>query len=553
MTYYFIYDIFKVVTSCFLFMIQIIFGAGALNILIGFFVLLQSKRTKEIISFGAFSLITGAWGISNFLVYYYNDSLFVKSTYALGGLTAASMLSWSFLYRYFKKQSWKLYIPYLVGAIVFVLSFVDSLVIGDIRSITASGIDADPGMLTDVYSLFILVSLLWSLINVFKAYRNSIGIERQQSRLVLIGLSCFVGVTITVSAILPMLGMLEYTNLDSPSSFLFVLFVAFAIVKYRFLQTKIILAQLLVGALAIMSIIQLLNSATRFDFVITAGSLVVVLVLGIFLIKSVTNDIRQKEELQRVNLQLKRNRQRLTQLNEHLMQLDQAKTDFINIASHQLRTPLGGMRWSIEMLLGDEVGAVSDEAKETIRQVYENNQRMVVLVNDLLNVARIEQGKVVEKPEMTDIAVVLNEAVKAMRVEARHKEADLRLEILSENIPSIMVAPKRFFEVIQNLISNAIKYNRPNGSVTVTLQTSKKHMRISVTDTGIGIPASEQGKIFSKFFRAGNAIASTVEGTGLGLFVVKSFIEENGGIVRFKSTEGVGTTFIIELPLQTEA
>ncbi|MDD5083948.1 MAG: ATP-binding protein [Candidatus Moranbacteria bacterium] len=530
-------------------MMQIIFGAAALNFLVGVLLLIQRRRTKEIIAFGVFSLITGVWGLSNFLIYYYNSGVFLESAYAFGALTASSMLAWSFLYKQGSNRTNVAIFIYALGILIFCLSYVNGYAIGDIRGITASGVDADPGLFSDEYSLFVLVSLLWSLANVFSVFRKSIGFERKQARLVLVGLFVFVGVTIIVSAILPIFGILGYTNLDSPSSLIFVIFVAFAIVRYHFLETRVILAQVLVGALATVSIIQLLSSTTVFDVVITMISLCIVLGLGIFLVRSVFNDIQHKNELQRVNVQLKRSKQRLGQVNEHLMQLDQAKTDFINIASHQLRTPLGSMRWSMEMILADEMGPISDSAKDALREIYENNQRMGDLVNDLLSVARIEQGKVVEKAVATDIASVISEAVKMMQPEAKHRQITLRFDMPTKDIPSIMVAPKRFFEVIQNLISNAIKYNRPEGMVIVAMEVSTRHMRISVTDTGIGIPQSEHAKIFSKFFRAGNALSTNTEGTGLGLFVAKSFVEENGGIIRFKSEEGVGTTFIIELPI----
>lgn len=529
-------------------MIQIIFGAGALNLLIGVLVLVQSKRSKEIISFGVFCLATGIWGLSNFLVYYYNSGAFLESAYAFGALVASSMLAWSFVYRR-SDMVWKWWFTYFVGAFIFVLSYIDGYFIGNIRGITASGVDASPGIFSDEYALFVLLALVWSIINVISVYRKSFGIEKNQVRLILVGLIGFVGVTIVVSAILPIFGILEYTNLDSPSSLIFVVFVAFAMVRHRFLGTKVVLAQILVGALIIMSILQLLDASGVFDFVIAMISLVVVLVLGTFLLRSVFNDLRQKEELQRINTQLERSKRKLALANEHLKIMDQTKTDFINIASHQLRTPLGGMRWSMEMLLAGEVGQISDEAKETVRQNLENNQRMVALVNDLLNVARIEQGRMKETPESTDIVSILDEAVKTMEPEAGHRNVALKLDVLSKDIPPIMIARKHFFEAIQNLVSNAIKYNRPKGTVTVSVQASQRSVRISVADTGMGIPKSEQPKIFSKFFRAGNALATDVEGTGLGLFVAKSFVEEGGGIVRFKSQEGVGTTFFIELPL----
>ena len=234
----------------------------------------------------------------------------------------------------------------------------------------------------------------------------------------------------------------------------------------------------------------------------------------------------------------------------HMTEIDRMKTEFLSVAAHQLRTPLGSMRWNMEMLLTGDAGEIPQPIKEVIQQVYDSNQRMITLVNDLLNVSRIDQGRVKDEPELTDLLEIVKAAIVEMEPVAKKKSVGIELNIGSDSLPKIMIDPKRFREAIQNLVSNAVKFNQPDGKVIVSVDKQEEYMRIKVADTGMGIPKNNQGRLFSKFFRAENAVKSETEGSGLGLFVVKSYVEGWGGKVDFESEEGKGTVFTITLPLE---
>ncbi|MCH7730628.1 PAS domain-containing protein [Patescibacteria group bacterium] len=236
----------------------------------------------------------------------------------------------------------------------------------------------------------------------------------------------------------------------------------------------------------------------------------------------------------------------------HMTEIDRMKTEFLSVAAHQLRTPLGSMRWSMEMLLSGDVGEIPEPVKEVLQQTYDSNQRMITLVNDLLNVSRIDQGMVKDEPEMTDILEIIKAAIEEIKPEAERKSVKVVFEVEEGSIPKIMIDPKRFREVVQNLLSNAVKYNRPNGTAAVKVEKLAERINIRVADTGMGIPKKNRGRIFSKFFRAENAVKGETEGSGLGLFVVKSYVERWGGKVNFESEEGKGTTFTISLPVNIE-
>ena len=245
-------------------------------------------------------------------------------------------------------------------------------------------------------------------------------------------------------------------------------------------------------------------------------------------------------------------------------ELDKAKTEFVSLASHQLRTPLSAINWYAEMLLDGTAGKMSKDANDYIREIYEGNQRMVELVNSLLDVSRLELGKLSNNAEPTDFIALVNSLEKELQTMIVSKKLSF-----SKKLPSKMNAvsadPKLLRMIVQNLLSNAVKYTPDNGTVSVQLRDANEHdikksgrrvttpaLFFSVADTGYGIPAAQQAKIFSKLFRADNVRTLDVEGTGLGLYIVKEVIKKLGGAVWFESKESVGTTFYVVLPLKTK-
>lgn len=225
-----------------------------------------------------------------------------------------------------------------------------------------------------------------------------------------------------------------------------------------------------------------------------------------------------------------------------------AKDNFLSIAAHQLRTPLGSIRWNLEMLLNQDMGELTDPVKQTVEQIAGSNKRLIDMVNDLLNVSRIDQNRVSDKPQQIEIQQLINDVIKELQPLSFQHQVKINFISPKMPIPSILIDPQRLREVFQNLLSNAIKYNKRNGNVTIELEERGDMLEITIKDTGLGIPEEDKAKIFTKFFRAINAISSATEGSGLGLFVVKSYVEGWGGSIDFESEEGKGTKFTIVLP-----
>lgn len=229
-------------------------------------------------------------------------------------------------------------------------------------------------------------------------------------------------------------------------------------------------------------------------------------------------------------------------------ELEQMKDRFLSVAAHQLRTPLGSMRWNMELLEGGDLGKLPKLAKEAVGELRKNSERMMLLVNDLLNVSRIDQTTIKEIPEETDLKEIVVEAAKALRGEAEKKKMKCYCSFPENEVPKISLVRKHVFEAVENLFSNAVRYGKEGGKVECAVIVTDREIVLSVSDDGIGIPKEDQTKIFAKFFRAGNAVRSFTDGSGLGLSVVKAYVEESGGTISFESEENVGTTFTVKFP-----
>ncbi len=233
----------------------------------------------------------------------------------------------------------------------------------------------------------------------------------------------------------------------------------------------------------------------------------------------------------------------------NLRELDKLKSDFISVAAHQLRTPLSGVKWVLKLLLDGDLGAINDDQKGMLKRGYETNEKMIQLVNDLLNVSRIENGKFGYKFEKNDFMKLLNTLIENTVLLSKERNIEVRLENHAGTVPDFMFDPEKLLIALQNIVDNAMKYTLPGGKVTIVVERQGDYIEVKVSDTGVGIPKDDVAKLFSKFFRAANVIHLQTDGSGLGLFIVKSIIMRHGGQIWVDSVEGKGTTFTVVVPV----
>ena len=232
--------------------------------------------------------------------------------------------------------------------------------------------------------------------------------------------------------------------------------------------------------------------------------------------------------------------------------IERMKGEFVSLAAHQLRTPLAAIKWTLKMLMEGDLGKINKEQKEFIEKTYFSNERMIKLINDLLNVTRIEEGRYLYKPVFMDFEPIIRSMVSLYKEEAEKRNIKLEFEKPEKEIPWVMLDSEKIKLAIQNLLENAIKYTKSGGLVTISLKHDKNEVELSVKDSGVGIPEDQQERVFTKFFRGDNVVRMDTEGSGLGLFITKNIVEAHNGKIRFESKKDKGATFYIALPAQKE-
>ncbi len=258
------------------------------------------------------------------------------------------------------------------------------------------------------------------------------------------------------------------------------------------------------------------------------------------------------EEIQAFNITLQEKitdaTRELKSTNKKLVALDEAKDEFISMASHQLRTPLTSIKGYLSMILEEDLGKVNPAQEKALKEAFGSSQRMVYLIADFLNVSRIKTGKFMIETKEVDLPEIVREELTQLREMAGSRELTLKYD-QPEVFPRVKLDDNKIRQVMMNMVDNAIYYTPTGGTITIQLYSTGDEVIFKVIDSGIGVPKEEQHKLFTKFYRAGNARKSRPDGTGLGLFMAQKIVVEQGGAIIFESEEGKGSTFGWRFPL----
>jgi len=229
--------------------------------------------------------------------------------------------------------------------------------------------------------------------------------------------------------------------------------------------------------------------------------------------------------------------------------VERMKTEFVSIAAHQLRTPISAIKWTLRMILDGDLGPITEDQRDFLDKTYKSNERMINLINDLLNVTRIEEGRHLYNLVLVNLEETIETLVANYGQILEQKKLTLDFEKPAAKLAPVKIDVEKMKLVIANLIENAIKYTPAGGNIRVTISQKAEGLEVAVKDSGMGIMKDQQSRIFTKYFRGANAIKMETEGTGLGLFITKNIVETHGGKVWFASEEGKGTTFFFTVPL----
>lgn len=523
----------------------------AVLMLLGSFILFSNIKKSINIIYFLIMLFLGIWALADAASFKLSNPVYVNIADRISslGLVAAALIV-LFLHVFPEGKKLNSRISLLImGPLGILLAFVPT-------SIYIKGTGQTPACETVVGPIFnfqLVLLVYYILLGIYislKKIKNLSGNEKKQFRLFMIGslAMIFFGIIIDV---VPTITKEESIILFTPySTMLFAIVGAYAIVKYKAFMVKVVAAQVFTVVTWVLIGSQLFFAHSGVNRILIGITLVFSIVFGYVLIKSIRDEVERKEQLQAMA-------DKLAMANEELKKLDNAKTEFLSIASHQLRTPLTAIKGFVSLILEGAYGKVEPEMRGALNKISISSERLIQLVEDLLNVSRIESGRMQYRFEQSRVEPLLSDLCENFALVAKQRDLYLDLKLPKKDLPELNMDPAKMREVLSNLIDNALKYTE-KGGVTVRAESflaidskTKKSdvVRLTISDTGIGIPAEEIPYLFQKFSRGKDTKRLHVGGTGLGLYVGKNIVEAHGGQIWIESDgAGRGTKFVIEIP-----
>ncbi|OGM25118.1 hypothetical protein A2962_02340 [Candidatus Woesebacteria bacterium RIFCSPLOWO2_01_FULL_39_61] len=509
------------------------------NLLLGFTSFVSNRKSATNKIFFILTIILSFWALSNyFSVQNYPLSVVFIWLKVIMILTAAMFPTLFLLSKAFPYEQLTLSKKVLFAIIVFVLTI--QILVGlsfvfvsvEIKNGLVAPI---PGPALPLFALNVFLFLGLTIYTLYRKFRVSEGKEKSQLKFLIGGISVtFILATITNFV------LVNFFNITSlvPSGPLFTIIlvasVTYAIVKHELFKIKILAAQILTTVIWVVLFSRIFLARSFSEALVDIFTFAMVVLFGILLVKSVMDEVKQ--------------RQKLAELTERLKVLDAQKDTFISMAAHELRAPMTAIKGYVSMVMEGDTGDIPEKARGFLADANNITDRLVRLVNNMLNVSRIEEGRMVYQVEVENLSQAARAVFSQFAPEAQRKGLKYELEIPNEIKDRVKVDPDRIQEVIGNFLSNAIKYT-DQGSVILRLsQPDATTVRCEVVDTGPGISKEEQQKLFQKFHRVETNVGKTT-GTGLGLYISRLLVEKFNGKIGVDSEAGKGSIFWFELSL----
>lgn len=502
---------------------------------IGITVLFRQRRNPANLAFVFFTIGIALWALTNALFQLTTDHWFgvayAVASYYAGLIIVVPFYSFSLNFpqplpeQKQKRLTIMLWIYSLTwGAIIG----VPGLTLKDVVYDPTGRLITGPGLY--FYGLSIVIFLFGGLFHLWRKKYHANMVERRQIHLIFFGILFSAVFGVVCNLVLPLLGNYELVWLGPDFTLVLVVFMAYAIVKHHLFEIRIVATEVFAALLGMVLIIQLLQATSTFELGVR---MIILLVYGFIswqLLKSVYEEIRAKTALQ---------------------ELLQMKTDFLHMASHQLRTPLTAIRGMLLMLAdGDYDHEPVEKQKQVQKNVLTSVERLNDVVNDLLQSAELENGMAGELKPGTVVPLV-EQCIQTLQPNFSHKQVKLLYQPPTQALPDIAMRADYLQQVFMNLIDNAEHYTPSGGQVEVKLYQQDNQLIFETHDTGIGIEPTELEKIFDRFYRTDHAKSLRPHGTGLGLFIVQQIVEQHGGSIIVQSDgKDKGARFTVQLPVK---
>jgi len=397
-----------------------------------------------------------------------------------------------------------------------------------------------PGPLYIFFLIYFTIITILAFKNLFNGYKKFDRFEKLQVQYISLGLGISAILGLIIDIILPLFGNSDYVNFGPYFILIFIFLTSFAIIKFKMFDIKIVATQLLIFSLWIFVLLRTLVADTLEDKLTNGGLLLLLLIFGYLLIKSVIKEISQREHIQELATDLQK-------ANDRLMELDKQKSEFVSFATHQLRSPLTAMKGYASLILDGDLGKLSHEIRNAIMRIYDSSNTLTNIVDDYLNISQIELGTMKYYFENVDLKELVADVINELKPNIEKSKIKFSFEVDIDKKYMVNADKDKFKQIIANLVDNSIKYT-PFGSTMVSLYKKDGKIIFSAKDTGIGIAEEVMPRLFSKFSRANNADKQDIHGTGLGLFVAKEIVLAHKGRIWAESAgEGKGSTFFVEL------
>ena len=458
------------------------------------------------------------------------------------GVIFVPLLFTHFVYEFLKKETKPLVpILYVIGFFFLWANLFTNFFIANMRwTFNQFYYDSPPGIFYTPYTILFFALIIYTHILLWRAHKTAPPSKKTQISYFFI--ATLVGFAGGSLSFLPVYGidLYPYGNL---TVFLYPLIITYAIIQKQLFGIKTFLTQLLVGFIALLLFLNIFSSEATFDYIWKTILFTAFIGAGYLLIRSVMNEIKQHQELQRAYVKLK--------------ELDEAKSEFVSIASHQLRTPLTAIKGYISMIVEGTYGKLGPKQKKPMESVYQSNERLIGLVNDLLNISRIESGKIQMEWQKAKLENVIKNTIDELQIKAKEKKLKIVFQKPQLQLPSFRMDPGKMRNILLNIIDNAIRYTA-KGTITITLtpkpqnrNLETKSVVMTVKDPGDGISKEELAHLFESFSRGKAGTRRWTEGAGLGLYIAKQFITMHKGKIWATSPgKGKGSTFFVEIPVQ---
>lgn len=522
--------------------------AVIVSLLIGIFVFVRARNLVGTILV-SISIVFSLWSFLSLIAWTNNNVSLIQFIWPAFGVLYSLLyaLCLYFVYVYIDKKdisfNTKLIISILLLPVILFASSKWNLQYFDLTNCEVH----EGHYFTSYYYLLGLIFMLWTFGVIVMRYRKAKPALRKQIVPLGVGMLLFLLSFFVTGYLASAIDNFELEQYGLFGMLIFMGFLAYLIVQFKAFNIKLLATQALVMGLVILIASQFFFVRNPVNIVLTGITLIIAIGFGYMLVKSVKGEVTQRERIELLAGDLAKANDSLFAANLKLKELDRQKTEFVSIASHQLRSPLTAIKGYVSMILEGSYGEVGEKMHQPLQNIFDSSQRLVVVIEDFLNVTRIELGRMKYEFSNLNVRDLVEKVVSTMKVSAEQKGLTLNF-IAEEGEYEITADPGKLSQVISNLVDNAIKYT-PTGSIEVKVSDGEAKVRIAIKDSGVGLTPEVMPKLFEKFVRADDAGKVNYSGTGLGLYVAKQMVEAHKGKIWAESAgTGTGSTFIVELP-----